>query len=319
MVSTRETTDPDECAALWRALVPPDHITDLWEVRLCFDRAFGRPRRFVVAEQGGAAVGLLPLSLVEEGGYHAYFPGETFEGRTWLEPNVIPAASERVLRRLLNACPGRYELRYLLPRGPVQGAAAPVDEVGYLFIPGRYGYDMENYWQEFSRKSRKRIRREVDELSGRNMRVRTDRPEDLETLIGMNVQRYGARSYFSDRRFRRAFRSLCALLEGTGRLRMTSVYLDGQPAAVDMGCLYRGVYTLVAGGTNPDFPGVAKLINVHHMERACRERVRWVDFLCGSFSWKELFHLAQRPLHVLGNRELAATPASIGRSMARVG
>ena len=38
-----------------------------------------------------------------------------------------------------------------------------VDEVGYLFEPGRYGYDMGNYFQEFSHRSAKRIKREVVE------------------------------------------------------------------------------------------------------------------------------------------------------------
>lgn len=53
---------------------------------------------------------------------------------------------------------------------------------------------------------------------------------------------------------------------------------------------------MFAGGVHASYPGVAKLINLYHMEYACRERFSCVDFLCGDFSWKKLFHLTPRPL-----------------------
>jgi CelD/BcsL family acetyltransferase involved in cellulose biosynthesis len=42
---------------------------------------------------------------------------------------------------------------------------------------------------------------------------------------------------------------------------------------------------------------VAKLINFHHLEIACRERFDSVDFLCGDFGWKQRFRLVARPLY----------------------
>jgi CelD/BcsL family acetyltransferase involved in cellulose biosynthesis len=54
---------------------------------------------------------------------------------------------------------------------------------------------------------------------------------------------------------------------------------------------------VVAGGAAREFTGVAKLINFHHLEWACRERLREVDFLCGEFNWKNRFHLMSRPLY----------------------
>ena len=105
---------------------------------------------------------------------------------------------------------------------------------------------------------------------------------------------------------------------------MTTI-LDGDRAiAVDLGCIYRGTYTLFAGGTHGDYPGVAKLINLRHMERACHEGLREVDFLCGSFSWKTLFHLTERPLYLLSaryaeiSRTVAVEPVEV-RKQVRVG
>jgi hypothetical protein len=42
------------------------------------------------------------------------------------------------------------------------------------------------------------------------------------------------------------------------------------------------------------------------MQWACSERLNQVDFLCGDFNWKKLFHLTPRPLYLLGNPKAKA-------------
>ena len=73
--------------------------------------------------------------------------------------------------------------------------------------------------------------------------------------------------------------------------------MAGAIAAVDVGAVWQNAYTVLAGGTNRAFPGVAKLINFHHLEVACHERFESVDFLCGDFGWKRRFRLVARPLY----------------------
>jgi hypothetical protein len=51
------------------------------------------------------------------------------------------------------------------------------------------------------------------------------------------------------------------------------------------------------GGTHPGFPGIAKVMNMQHIEFACQHRVSKVDFLCGDFCWKKLWHLDPQPLY----------------------
>jgi CelD/BcsL family acetyltransferase involved in cellulose biosynthesis len=104
-------------------------------------------------------------------------------------------------------------------------------------------------------------------------------------------------SYFYDRRFFNAFVDLIAFLDQNNLLRLTSVTVGGRLAAVDVGALWKNSYTILAGGTNPDFPGIAKLINFHHIEWACRQRLAAVDFLCGDFNWKSRLRLQPRPLY----------------------
>lgn len=318
MHTLRMCEDLDECYALWQALLRPASVFDPWEVRACFQSQFRRPPCFLVAEDASGPVGLLPLSYIAESDSYGYFPGETWAGKTWLEQNRVIAPDRSVCRLLLEHCPPRTHLRYLAPDGREPACDMEVDEVGFLFHPGRYDFEMANYWQEFSGKSRKRLRIELDALADLGCAYRHDEYGDLSTMLEMNLAAYGESSYFRDGRFREAFLSLFGLLRRRGQLRITTVLIDGQVAAVDAGAVFGREYTLIAGGTDPRFPGVAKLINLHHMAWACERRMRTVDFLCGDFGWKERFHLSPRPLYqwrspVAGPRPtVSAVPEAAG-------
>lgn len=308
----RVVTDPVECSRVWERAIPPETIYDLWEVRECFHRQFNRPLYFIVAERGGRISGLLPLTWIEESKCYGFFPGETWMGKTWLEQNRIVASDPALLRKMMGRVNGHGSdlyLRYLLPSTVFNPAEDMIDEQGYLFYPGDVDNSMDNYFGMFSHKSIKRILRDVAALENRGSEYRYDTLNDVETMIRFNIERYGESSYFSDRRFADGFRELAYLLQNRGWLRLTTLLIEGKPAAVDLGSVYNGAYTLLAGGTNSDFPGIAKVINLHHMRWACEQRLEQVDFLCGEFSWKPMFHLSPRPLYLLTNM----APAVSGR------
>ena len=244
---------------------------------------------------------MLPLSWIEEKQCYGYFPGETWLGKTWLEQNRIVAEDAEMVRNLLDRCPGKLHLRYLLPLEPPPDDNYDVDEIGYLLKPPDYDYDIEKYYREFSHKSIKRIKKEVAGLENSGLSYRYDDLADFEHLVQLNISIFGQKSYYYDQRFQNGFRSLMHYLHDNGWLRITTILAGDKVAAVDMGCLYREHYTLLAGGTNGDYPGVAKMINLHHMQRACREKMKQVDFLCGNFSWKQMFHLSPRPLYLISN------------------
>lgn len=300
MSDSRIVTDLDECQEIWKRTIPEETIWDMWEFRACFQGHFRRPPYFIVGEHAQRLAGLLPLSWIEETQCYGYFPGETWQGKTWLEQNRLPADNE-ILCDMLDRCPGPYYLRYLLPSlESVFQNQCVVDEVGYLFRPPDYDYNIENYFQQFSKKSAKNIKREIASLQAGAF-YRNDDISDFEHMVQLNVNNFGERSYFYDLRFLESFRSLMHYLNEKGWLRITTVVINGDIAAVDIGCVYRGDYTLLGGGTNRDYRGVAKLINLYHMERGCRERFNLIDFLCGDFSWKQKFHLTPRPLYLLSN------------------
>jgi hypothetical protein len=270
-------------------------------VREAFAGSFNRPLHVVVAEKdGGRPAGFLPLCWIEEGGCFGFFPGETWQGKTWLEQNRLRAVDEEAARQLLNAVPEEAHIRYLVPE-PWHAMAPEVrkDEVGYLFLPGCFGYDFQQYWNLFSGKSRKQLNREIAGLSAHGLSWRFDHFPDVPIMFRMNMEGFGEYSYFSDSRFLYGFETLMERLSSNGMLRVTTLLLGGKVAAVDVGAVWNNTYTVLAGGASPEFPGVAKMINFHHLERACRERFDSVDFLCGDFGWKARFHLTPRPLYEL--------------------
>ena len=307
MSRIRFVSDLEECRQIWQNVMPVNSIADLWEVRNCFQRYFRHPAHFIVAEDGRGICGLLPLSWIEESRCYGYFPGEIWHGKTWLEKNQIFSCGDTRPSDLLARCSSPYHLRYLLPHSGWSPAEMQIDEIGYLFLPPHYDFDLQNYFREFSHKSIKQVLREIAAIEELGVTYRYDDSSDFDLMVEMNISRFGADSYFYDSRFKEGFRSLANFLSDRGWLRFTTVLINGEPAAVDMGCIYRDVYTVMAGGTSSRYRGVAKLINLHHMQRACQQRLQRVDFLCGDFHWKKQFHLTPRPLYLLSSTALEIT------------
>lgn len=299
MKSVRVITDLTECREAWNQMIPPEQLSDLWEVRDCFQRQYGHLPHFVVYEDGAGTGGFLPLCFNPETGSYLFFPGETWHGKTWLEQNRLIVKDKTVLRCMASVIPGNYSLRYLQPSDRIVGIADTIDEVGYVFLPPQYDYKFDNYLAQFSGRSAKRLRKELQVFEERGVEFTYNDESDFEIMVALNVRRYGQNSYFADPRFLRSFRSLFHLLSARKWLRLTTVRIGGKIAAIDIGCVYNGTYTLLAGGTRADFPGVAKLINMHHIKWACENRVERVDFLCGDFNWKTLFHLTPSPLYLI--------------------
>lgn len=296
----RECIDSEECSRIWQEKWPQGCLFDLWPVRECFASSYKRQPFFLLAEEKGRIEGVLALSWVKEAGYYAFFPGETWQDKTWLEQNRIITSSPDVFSALLESVPGPTHLRYLTYDSVLPGnVPVAVDEVGYLFIPSVCNYSFEDYMQKFSGKSRKKLSRELSVLENQGVEYRFDRVEDIRFLFRMNLEVFGETSYFYNPSFLDSFEKLIAWLFNHNMLRITTLMIGGQIAAVDIGAIWQKSYTILAGATNPEFPGVAKMINFHHLDRSCRERFDVVDFLCGDFGWKRRFHLSDRPLYEL--------------------
>lgn len=309
MVQIRICEDPEECGRIWQTKWPGTCLFDLWRVRECFAGSYKRQPYFILAEDRQGIKGLLALSRVDETGCYVHFPGETWQGKTWLEQNKIIAESPEVFSSLLENVPGPTYLRYLTHDSvPLEKTPVAVDEVGYLFFPAAYEFSFQSYMQQFSGKSRKKLARELAAMENSGVVYRFDHVADIRLLFRMNLESFGESSYFYDPAFLDSFEKLAAWLLKNNMLRITTIVIGGTVAAVDIGAVWQKTYTVLAGATNPEFPGVAKMINFHHLDRSCRERYEMVDFLCGDFGWKQRFHLSARPLyemHILPEKNIS--------------
>ena len=341
-------TDDVTCERVWKRLYPRNNIFDLWEVREIFARHFGRKNCFIVhyAEKKDRAIfrekatgiktndidihdidALLPLSWIEDKNCFSFFPGETWKGRTWMEQNKIIAPDKGVMEKLLYCIPGPAEIRYLCPdslektngihgnqeKNTMQNLPwnLEIDETGYLFHPKNHGSKDEqytNYLGLFAGKSRKKILTEIRAIGKKQLSFRYNHPEDVETLFQFNRDNFGENGYFHDPRFLNAFRELAHMLHRENRLRVITVLVNNEVAAVDMAAVWNHTCSFLAGGTSKAVPGIAKLINLHHIQWACshpdrmgamplEDDIHTLDFLCGDFGWKERFHLSCRPLY----------------------
>jgi len=297
MMQRKFITHLGECERLWNTFVRPKNISDLWEFRLCFQRHFNCKPCFLVLEDGEGIAGMLPLSYLKEPETFVFFPGETWKDKTWIERTPVYLRKQEFLPELLLSCPEKTYLRYMEIPEEFLIPALDVDETGYVLYPSNLDFDTTIYRKRFSNKKFKDINKTIKSLTGVDSSFCLNRLEDFDLLADMNIQSFGSDSYLYDYRFRESFRDIMHFLHRRGWLRMTSLEIDGKTAAVDIGALYQGTYTVFLGGADREIPGVAKAINMYHIESACNEGFLKVDFLCGDFHWKKLWHLDPEPLY----------------------
>ncbi|OGV21602.1 MAG: hypothetical protein A2X47_13200 [Lentisphaerae bacterium GWF2_38_69] len=289
--------DIEECACIWKKYIEASSIFDLWDIRKCFSDSFQRNNDFLILENDGEVQGILPLSWIEESGFYSFFPGESWSGKTWLEQNKAYACDNNAFQILIDNAPGPIHIRYMCANSLYFNESLTVDEINYHLYPGEYNYSFDQYMQKFSGKSRKNLSKEIDKFYAQGALIRYNKLEDIDTLFEMNLSAFGEHSYFTDNRFFNSFESLIKYLWDKNMLRITTVTVGEKTAAVDIGTVYNKEYVVLAGGTNPEFTGIAKLINFHHIEWASNNKFDKIDFLCGDFGWKERFHLSSKPLY----------------------
>ncbi|HNX27520.1 MAG TPA: GNAT family N-acetyltransferase [Phycisphaerae bacterium] len=301
--------DTTRCRELWEEFVANARIWDLWQIRSCFGEKFGHPLYFVVARRKGEMCGFLPLVWLDREQRFVFYPGETWKGRTWLEHNQLIVDSPWTLDAMLEAVPGPLELRYCLNAVNTGGHGTLPDETNYYLHTADYGYKFENYIGSFSSKSRRRLLAVEDEFDGRGMTWRMDEYNDINLMLDMNIDSFGTESYFSCDDFRNGFLDLVDSCRRQGWLRITTALVGGKPAAVDVGIVFNTIYTVMAGGTSPEFPGIAKVINMRHIMNSFESRFAELDFMCGDFGWKERYHLSQRPMYRLNANSVTLAEA----------
>jgi hypothetical protein len=297
MTTRRFVNNLETCRQLWNTLLPVSVVSDMWEFRMCFHRQYGHRPCFMILEDAEGVSGMMPLSYIEGSNKSGFFPGEIWNEKTWLERTPFYVRDSGVIDELFDSCPEGTCLRYMDPLPEPYSQLQALDEIGYVLYPSQLDFKLESYSGRFSHKKYKSIIKVVDSIKGQGSRFYVNRLEDFDTLVSMSIESFGENSYLHDHRFRNSWQDVIHFLHKNGWLRMISLEIMGKIAAVDIGSLYNGVYTVYLGGASRDLPGVAKVMNMYHIEYAFINRLFKMDFLCGDFHWKKLFHLTPEPLY----------------------
>jgi hypothetical protein len=297
MMTKRMITGLDACKRLWDSYVQIANLSDLWDFRFCFHKHYQHRLHFLTFEERQEIIAMLPLVYLPDKNIYVFFPGETWNGKTWLERTFVHCKRPQEIGRFLSGCPERTYLRYMDWEDAPSVSEFEIDEIGYLLRPQDFAYDLEAYYRRFTWKKLKAIKKEIASLLSPGSSWHINRLSDYDLLVNMNLGRFGESSYFYDNRFAESFRDVMHMLAQRGWLRMVSLEIGGKTVAVDMGALFNNTLVVFLGGTHPDFPGVAKVMNMQHIEFACQHQVSKVDFLCGDFYWKKLWHLDAQPLY----------------------
>lgn len=288
--------DKDEQRRLWDENWPRESIFDEWAVRDCFATAYNNESIFVLRSENNNVCGLLPLGRMEDSNCYGFYPGETWSGATWLECNRIMAASTSDVAALLESAPADLDLRYI--RDCSNLPILEVDEINYSYYPEQSG-GYSGYWRQLHTKKARQLSRDLSIFNTCGVKFCWNRLADIQVMIDFNNINYSTSSYFFDIRFARSFEALARWLFDNNALRITTILVGGVVAAVDFGVVWRDCYTLLTGGASREFPGIAKLINMHHIEWGCANAMKQIDFLCGDFGWKKHFGLQPLPYYRL--------------------
>lgn len=289
-------TDISECEKLWKTFSSDKKISDMWEFKFCFHKYFNNVPHFIVHKKNGKVLGLLPLSYDNDQKLFKFFPGKD----EWIEKNSFFLNAKRSLKALIGMCPNNTKLSGIAEI-PSYKSMFENDDFTYSLFPAEFNFDLNNYFKLFKRKHVRNILRDIRKLNELKVEVIRN-PEShkqmYETMRLWNVQTFGKNSYFEDERFVKAFGDVFDLFVSKNMLYMTAINVNGELAAIDLGCVYNNIMTVFVGGVNPKFrnKGIAKYINLEHIKYAFEHKLEKIEFLAFSFNWKEMWHLKKERL-----------------------
>jgi hypothetical protein len=109
---------------------------------------------------------MIPLVYLAERDKYVFFPGEVWNGKTWLERTSVFCRRPEDLGYFLSECPDRTYLRYINGDQASSLAELDVDETAYLLHPPEFNFDLDLYYQRFVWKKLKAIKKKSHPFSG---------------------------------------------------------------------------------------------------------------------------------------------------------
>ncbi|MCJ7827585.1 GNAT family N-acetyltransferase [Patescibacteria group bacterium] len=279
----------ESCQELWEEFSPHQTIFDTWSFRHAFWLGYKYEPYFVVLKTGTQNLAILPLWYEDDKKSYRWF------GSWWQEDNTFLTKNELLIPILLALCPVSTELNALsqsIPTWVKETSRVEDDDPKYILrLDGLES--SADYLERFKKKKRYNLRRDYRLITEQEPKIIIDRFEDLNHLICLSTNRFaqkGEEVDWEDPRRVETFRQVIRLGQRNNeyQIRMISIEINNQIAAVDLIGLYRGCYyPLKCGYDVTRFPGIGNYTNLFEIDDALSLGMKRMDFLEIGYGWKE--------------------------------
>jgi hypothetical protein len=291
MIEIKVIQDLATAQLLWNKLSPQTSLYDLWEFRLCFYRSEPWPLYFYTAYDGQEPVALLPLQFNEDLQCLEFFAENFME----FNRPFFAAGYEYLLPQLFQQDFGRDVKIYDLEGSDAFTSSLPLEDYIYLLeLPGLTSFD-DYLRQAFSDGHKRANFKRLFSLLERDHQVEVIHNDfkDLDLIMDLNVQRFGAESYLHTERDRQPFRELIKLSLDWQAI---TIKVDGVKLAGSLSVIYQGVYSyLIVGSDISKINNVFKYLTKTNLELALASSAKVFNCSLGDCNWKSHWHLARHP------------------------
>ncbi|MFH2021527.1 MAG: GNAT family N-acetyltransferase [archaeon] len=277
------------CKAIWESLSTKDNYTDIWDYRYAFAKGYGNKPIFYCAKYRGKIIACVPIEHHRKD--DLYF---LFGGGDWNENLRILADdkySKESVPYLLDNIPRNSRIIFLTKEDSMLSKKILPFEPTYYVDLESIGFDHEKFLDRMDSHKQRKIRSELKKIDTINPFIASDKFEDFDEMVKLNIKRFGKDSSFADKGFIRAFHNLLKHKTLKRYLSSLSVYISGKLKAYALMLEYNGTLTYLQGGNDTDIPNIAKYLSFRVLLEGTRRKASKVYYMSDDCGWKEHWRL----------------------------
>lgn len=291
-------SDLHRAKELWDEFSPKKTLFDTWEFRLAFYNGYKYTPHFILLKTEAEHQALLPLW------YEADEKRYVFFGSVWQEENNFFVKDPIFSPLILSISPTPLYLNAL----SADSIGQTNDFVEFESDDPKFILDLttissvEDFLATMKKKRRYNLRRDWKLIDSKKPEILFDNFSDLDSLIDLSIKRFaqkGEDTDWEDPRRTEAFRQVVALGQKgeSYKIRMITVKIGGEVAAVDLIAMYNDCYyPLKCGYDVANFPGIGNYVNLFEIKDALSLGCKKMDFLEIDYGWKNKW-FDQQPLY----------------------
>lgn len=282
-------TDIKEAQEIWNAYHTGTSLYDSWKYRSLYFQFFSYPLQFYIVSINNEVIAVLPMQWNTDQQHLEFFGGDYMSDNTI----YLKRGNEKYLKELSKQM--ARPLRLFWTAKPYILSSWKTCMISYKYVLPLQGLNtiddfLQLYW---SKKSRKNIQHQMEELQKLNVQVQEDNYNDLDLLIELNKKRFGKASSFY-KPFRKEF--LQEVIKHFD-VKMLSVTVQGKKESVCYSVFYNNVYYGINSGRNTAINNLGKFVMLEKISRAITSGAVSYDAGRADLGWKRAFHFKPVPLY----------------------